>query len=320
MKIVTLLLCISILLGSTVVGTSHADERSILKAKQEGTEKTLTKEAFQRVEPVLKGLRADQSIHTTKLEWPVFPIKEGKKVVGLLAISDGWAGDLSGNVVGAISGLGAPFAIVDGAVYGQHVYGYVVQAGIFIPRYVVQIKAVIIGSSEYEALKAKKTPNIGWSYRPGEQEKIFFKDAAIAQVKEIGTGEEKYSAVSLGSPTSTSRVVGLYSREKYDKISPLLAKLSPGIDTLDAVKTLNGIIVANHGGVEFTFFIDGFLNYKGEYRLTKTTANGVYSVWPFGYVEDGKEVPKMALIFKNGLLKEVAPYTSRSQIEENLDK
>jgi len=145
-----ILLCATLLVGLTYAVCYGADNAALM-AKE--TQKTLTKEAFFRVEPIIRNLVPEQPVQSTNLKWPVFPIKEGNKVVGLLAVSDGWAGDLSGNLVGAASNLGALFAIENGLIYGQHFYGYVNQDAIFVPRYVVQVKATVIDDPEYESLE-----------------------------------------------------------------------------------------------------------------------------------------------------------------------
>jgi hypothetical protein len=89
----------------------------ILMAKQIETEKTLTKDAFLRVESFIKDLRPAQSISSTNLKWPIYPVKLGGKVVGVCALSDGWAGDISGNEIGAAFKLGLPFAYKDNFIW-----------------------------------------------------------------------------------------------------------------------------------------------------------------------------------------------------------
>jgi hypothetical protein len=142
-------------------------------------------------------------------------------------------------------------------------------------------------------------------------------------VKKIATPEEKHRALHIGhrmsSSETASTLAALYSRERYENIVEKLSNLSPGIDLFATVEKLEGNIIANHGGVEITFIIQGFLNYKGQYRFAKMTSNGIYNIMPFGYVENGQEIPKTALIFKNGILHEIVPYSTRKQIEETLN-
>ncbi len=318
MKTSMMTLCIVFIVALLCTDCRGADNSALI-AKE--TQKTLTKEAFLRVEPTIKSLIPEQPIHSVGLKWPVLGIREGKKFVGLIAASDGWAGDLSGNVVGADSTLGALFAMKDGSIYGQHIYGYIIQEGIFIPRYAVQVKATIVDSSEYESLKAQRISDIGWTYRPGRQEKVFFKGARIAGVKEVAMPEERYLAMyTRRPPVLKNAIADLYSPERYDKIADTLAKLPLGTDAIDTIVKLDGTVTANHGGTTFTFFIDGFLNYKGEYRFTGVVADAIYSIWPFGYVAEDREIPKMALIFKNGVLEKTIPYSSRAEMEVNLGK
>jgi hypothetical protein len=65
--------------------------------------------------------------------------------------------------------------------------------------------------------------------------------------------------------------------------------------------------------------MDGLLKYTGENIISKPTPDGIYIVWPFGYVEDGKEVPKMAVIIRNGQLQKVVPYSSKQAIMDHLN-
>jgi hypothetical protein len=42
----------------------------------------------------------------------------------------------------------------------------------------------------------------------------------------------------------------------------------------------------------------------------------VFTVWAFGYVEAGKEVPRLALIFRNAEVFHVVPYGTRQELEK----
>ena len=44
--------------------------------------------------------------------------------------------------------------------------------------------------------------------------------------------------------------------------------------------------------------------------------HGVFTVWAIGYVENDKEIPKKALIFKNGEFVRIAPYGSKDDLRK----
>jgi hypothetical protein len=303
-----------------VVGCATAP--SIAEFKQRETQATLTKEAFLRVEPAIKSSTPGQLIDKGPLKWPVREIKQGSKVVGLLSASDGWAGDLSGGAVGAFSRIGALVGYKNGMVYGQHVYGYLDGPAIFVPRYVVQTKADVISEADFNSLKSDKASDTGWAYRPGEKNaKIYFRNVRVNQVKAVDVSRSKSTVTRANEPVLTSQQIekGLYSKERYNDIVETLEKISPGADEFSVIDSLDGTIVGNNGGTAFLVFMKGYLNYKGDYRISKMTSRGVYIVWPFGYVEHGQEVPKSALIFKNGVVARVVPYQSLQQVEATLE-
>lgn len=292
-----------------------------LQAKKEGVQKTLTKDAYLRIEPVLKGLRPDEPMHETGLKFPVYPIRQGKKVIGLAALSDGWAGDLSGDSGGALCGLGAVTGHQQGSIQGDHVYGYVIDPGLFVLRYLVQTKADVISQSEYESLQKSKAPDIGWIFEPGGKgEKIFLKGIRIRGTKDLYFSEQDYKGVHRGPESSVKSITAeLYTKKRYEDVAEELTKLPVGTEYFSIYQKLKPTIIANNGGVTFTFYMKGFLNYKGQYRFSKMTPKAFYSVWPFGYVEEDKEVPKLALLFKNGALLEAVPYTSRADLEARMN-
>src|SRR5271157_5713637 len=79
MKTSMMTLCIVFIVALLCADCRGADNSTLI-AKE--TQKTLTKEAFLRVEPTIKSLIPEQPIHSVGLKWPVLGIREGKKLVG----------------------------------------------------------------------------------------------------------------------------------------------------------------------------------------------------------------------------------------------
>jgi len=293
---------------------------SVMAFKQRKIEPTLTRKSFERIEPNIKNLQSGQPMESTGLTWSVYEISSGNRLVGLVAYSDGWIGCLSGNIDGAFTKFGEPVALENGLLYGQHIYGYIVKPSLFVPRYALQTVATVIDNKEFRALLNSRTKGIGSTFKGGgSKEEFYFKDLKVFQVKELYKSEEDFSGIQMGKAASLSEAALLFSKQKYERSADKIRTLTPGSDLFSVIKSLNGLYVAHYGGSSYTLFMDGFLKYKGEYFVSKTTSHGIYYVWPFGYVENGKEVPKTALIFKNGVLQSVVPYSSKQEISEQLE-
>jgi hypothetical protein len=300
------------------LGCATTDPITAFKQREIGP--TLTQQSFDRIEPVINKIRPGQTMDSTGLTWSVHEIRSGNKLVGLIAFADGWAGSLSGNTIGAYSKLGEPFALEKGLLYGQHIYGYVVEPALFVPRYVLQTVATVIDEKEYDTLGKSRTKGIGWTFVPGGgKEKIYFKDLKVFQIEELTRSGETLVGPHEGATVSPSEAASFFSKARYERAADKVRSLTPGLDPFSVIRSLNGLFVAQFGGANYILFMDGFLKYTGEYLISKTTAQGIYAVWPFGYVENGREVPKLALIFKNGRVQKVVPYSSKQQIIDELN-
>ena len=304
----------------TVIHAGCATTDPVMAFKEREIGPTLTRQSFEKIEPVLRNIQPGQPMDSTGLAWAVREIKSGNRLVSLIASADGWAGGLSGNITGAFSKLGEPFALEKGQLYGEHIYGYIIEPALFVPRYALQTRSTIIDEKGYEALSKSQAKGIGWTFAPGEgKKKIYFNDLKVSQVKELYRSGEAPGALQKGKSTSPSEAASLFSKARYEVAAAKIGILSPGVDIFFVIKSLNGSFIVQYGGASYVLFMDGFLKYTGEHIITKTTPDGIYAVWPFGYVESGKEVPKMAIIFKNGLLERVVPYSSKQAIMEQLN-
>jgi hypothetical protein len=304
----------------TVIHAGCATTDSVMAFKEREIGPTLTRQSFERIEPVLRNIHPGQTMDSTGLVWSVREIQSGNKLVGLIASADGWAGSLSGNIAGAFSKLGEPVGLGKKQLYGQHLYGYIIEPALFVPRYALQTISTVIDEKEFETLSKSRASGIGWIYAPGEgKKKIYFKDLKVFQVKELYKSEEASAGLQKGESVSPSEADSFFSKARYERVATKIGTLSPGLDIFSVIKSLNGSFVVQFGGASHILFMDGFLKYTGENIISNTTPDGIYVVWPFGYVESGKEVPKMAIIFKNGLLQKVVPYSSKQAIMDQLN-
>jgi hypothetical protein len=297
---------------------------TMLEIKQGYTEPTLTKSAYENIKPILEELKPGQSMEDTGLSWKIGKILQGGKVVALHPVSDGWAGALSGDLRGAGFKLGEPYSFDGNSLYGQHVYGFITNSGLFVPQYLVQTVSTVLTEEEYNQLESQQNLSIGWTYKPGsDEEKFYFKNVQIHDVRKLLGYEESASELEQGGDVKQGDIQKLaqelYTEARFESAAQNLSKIKKGTDIFTTLGELNGFIAANYGGVNYMVFTDGFLKYKGEYIFQKTTSTGIYVVWPFGYVEADKEVPKLALIYKNGVVHDLIPYTSKSSIAKTLE-
>jgi hypothetical protein len=293
--------------------------------KESLTRESLTQDAFQRAERSIRETVPGQPIRKSPLKWSIREIKEGKRVVGLLSTADGWAGELSGGAAGAVNGVGAVVSYEMGILSGRHVYGFIDERAIFIPQYVVSTAAEVISEEEYRTLSSAGDADAGWAFKPGERDiRIYFRNPRIDAVRPVDASSSTLEGVRADAPLPGSlrdvrdAVAKLYGKEHYASAKERLRDLQPGADEFSVIKGLGGFIAGNYGGASFVYFIKGYLNFTGEYRLAKMSSQAIYHVWPFGYVENGKEVPLQALVFRNGLVDKVIPYESREQVLSEL--
>lgn len=304
----------------TLIHAGCATTNPVMTLKEREIGQTLTRQSFEKVEPVLRNLRPNQTMDSTGLAWPVHDIKSGNKRVGLLASADGWVGSLSGDIAGAFSKLGEPFSLEKKQLYGVHIYGYIIEPALLFPRYALQTVATVIDEEEYAALTKTREKGTSWTFAPGEgKKKLYFKDLRVFQVKELYRSAETPGPLQKGGSVSSSDAASFFSKERYERAAAKISSLSPGVDIFSVIKSMNGSFVAQYGGASHILFMDGFLKYTGENIISNTTPDGIYVVWPFGYVESGKEIPKMAIIFKNGQLQKVVPYSSKQALMDQLN-
>ncbi|HET6465341.1 MAG TPA: hypothetical protein VFH55_07010, partial [Nitrospiria bacterium] len=133
--------------------------------------------------------------------------------------------------------------------------------------------------------------------------------------------ETESSDVQLGGHvTGPEFSKKFFTQARFEQAETKLKAVKPGMETFDVIKILEGRYVAFNSGEIFILFTDGFLKYKGGYVLERMTPEGLLTVWPFGYMEGETEIPKVALIFKNGKVLKVMPYTSKEEVEKNFSQ
>jgi hypothetical protein len=84
------------------------------------------------------------------------------------------------------------------------------------------------------------------------------------------------------------------------------------------VHQLGGFFSTENSGQAYVIFMKGFANSYGDPRWQLATESDIYEVWPFGYLEEGKEVMKLSVIFRNGKLQRIVPYEPAFRLAPHL--
>jgi len=289
-----------------------------LELKQTEFLKGANREAFERVEPTLRQLRAGQPMDDTALRWSANEILSNTgTLIGVIAWGDGWIPSLSGGVTGALTKFGTLSGRAGNVIYGQHVYGFVRGGMNVVPKYVVTTQAELCEREEYDRLSAGHAANIG-RIDGEEGAKLYFKNLRIAGVRATDFPEPPESSpLHLEQLTSSTYRRAYLGPEQFQSVEPQLLQLKPGTPLLEVVRSLGGVLVSTYGGEQVVMMgMKGFLNVTRRHRWSRLTPEGLFAVWPFGYLEGEREVPKLAVLFKNGALFKVVPYGSREELEK----
>jgi hypothetical protein len=289
-----------------------------LELKQTEFLKGAKREAFERVEPVLRGLRAGQPMDETGLRWSTNEILSNRgTLIGVVAWGDGWIPSLSGGVTGALMKFGALAGRDGRMIYGQHVYGFVWGGMNVAPKYVVTTEADLCDQAEYDRLTAAHAGNFG-RIEGEDGAPLYFKHLRIAAVRATGfPNPPSLSPLTLERMTSSSYRRFYLDRKSFQAVEPMLAALKPGTPMLEVVRSLGGVLVSTYGGEQIVIMgMKGFLNVSSGFRWTQLQPNGLFAVWPFGYLDGKREIPKVAVLFKNGSLFKIVPYGTREELEQ----
>ncbi len=317
---IVLLFCALILAHTVVSGCASKQQRAIEDMKRELFAESASKDAFSRAEPLLLKLKPGDSPDATGLKWAVFPIQQGSRTVALVTKSDGWIQSMSGGIEQAYYKFGSLIGRSGDTVYGSHVFGYIWGEINLVPKYILRTEASLISQDEYKKLQASKAPNIGSVRDPGVvNTQIYLRDIRVKDVQALPFTEPDPAGITAEKTpiTSGSYSSAYLSPAAFQESELKLKQLNKGTPLMVAVKTLGGIFVMMPTGVDFTIFgMKGFLNTTSEHRWTMLRPAGVITVWGFGYVEGGKEVPKLALVFRNSEVLDIVPYTKREEMEK----
>ena len=302
-------------------GCASLHRRTVADVKREAFVRSTSKEAFKRAEPLLLKLKPGDAVNSTGLKWSLRRITQRGNVVGVVASSDGWIAAMSGRYSQTFYKFGSFYGRSGDVAYGKHVFGYVWRKNNLTPQYLLKTQAVIISDHEYEQLYTRKAENIGWTWTPGKKNtKTYLKDIKVMDVQRLDFAAPKIAETRAGGSINVDGYIKNYlTPEKFQEAKQKMKQFSRGMGSMDVVTSLGGFYVMSSTGEDFSLWgMKGFLIITNEYReWHKVDPAGVFMVWGFGYVEGKKEIPKLALIFKNGEVLKVVPYAPREELEKH---
>lgn len=311
--------CLLVLLCCSVVLVTAC------KTPQELSSDTTTLEAFSRFEGKLATLRSSDTLEdliSKKILPEPYAVKSLGRVTGGSAAGDGWIKTASGGDLGGLFGTGALTSVSSENVIGSHLFGYLDNKTYVIPKVELQIVGDIISKGEFDTLfAAKKRGNIGfWNAPSGTR--INAKNIRVHAVKKLDFPPVPDLKALEDKTTSVKQhFISKLTPTEFERAKSILEKIPPGTDIYGAIRALDGWYFCTKGdGSSCVLWMSGFLNFTDQFRFSVVkTGDALYDVWAFGYLDaEEHEVPKLALILRNGKVRNLVPYTDRASLEAQL--
>jgi hypothetical protein len=287
---------------------------------------TTTFEAFSRVEGKLATVRPGdtlEALNSKKILPQQYAVKSLGRVTGGFVAGDGWIETASGGYIGGLFGTGTLISVSSEGAIGSHLYGYLKNNTYVIPKVEMQVIADIISKQEFDTLYAAKTPgsNIGFWNTP-EGSKIYAKNVRVHAVKQLDFPQgPDVKALEDKTTTVVQHFTSKLTPAEFEKSRSILEKIPPDTDIYGAIRALDGWYFCMRGeGSSCVLWMSGFLNFEDKFRFSVVkTGDALYNVWAFGYLDaERHEVPKLAVILRNGKVRNIVPYTDRASLEAQL--
>ncbi len=269
----------------------------------------MSEQVFQSVLPELQKLApGDDLSFIKKLLKSGWKTKNGKRV-GIVVYMPGWINSMSGDAFGGLFAFGGMFAKSGQLINGSHVFGYVWGELNLVPQFEIITQATVIDKIEYDRLRARETNEIGIVQR--ESGRVYFKDLRVLKSRALpfrGISDVEAQATTF-EPFKKNELPPFYTEQDFRDTEEILLRLNKGIDLWEMLKELGALFMTTDYGENHSFLVNGFLNYKNVRPRRIETDEALYILRPFGYIQNDKEIIKLIVIFKNGLLQKVTPYS-----------
>jgi hypothetical protein len=302
----------ALLLHSTAVFSGD-----LAKEREKKYRKALTPEAVGRFESRVKQMKPGQRLGE-KAFGLKFLILEDKGKEDYLCVGDAWIPAMSGGISGGLTGLGQYCGRDSVNIWGEHFFGYVWGNMTLVPKYRVLTRASLISSNEYA--RRKKETSVG--KLEGKSATAYFADPVFVECQPIPGNDpgqaEGATARAIDAGDLAKYPEPLCTDAFYQEATTVLEALTPGTRMWELPARLDGVLISTDYGQSYSLQMKGFLNTDAMGPWATTHADGKYEVWTFGTMSGGKESPRHSVVFRNGSLVEVKPFTPREELTGQL--
>jgi hypothetical protein len=276
----------------------------------------LSQQAFEKLLPILQELKPNDSLLSLE------PYRKAYRDVpdtgrAPIVLMPGWISALSGDRLGGLSMLGGVTGRSGARLFGTHVFGYLLQERVLVPKFLVLTEATLISEAEYSRLHTEGTKGIGIVLAPGSKNKLLFRDLHVSGTRALSwVDESKGGPVTLEPARVEDAREWLFSQQSFQEMEDRLRSLTPGTDFWDVLARLGTFVTTADFGDHHTFSIKGYVASEQFPTQYLTRESGVYSIWPFGYDKKKRVMPQLVLVFKNDTLLRVSPITGKWSVIE----
>lgn len=297
------------LVGGIIAAVAPASARETLDLIIKIRKEQMSEQVFQSVLPELQKLAPGDDLSSVEkmLQSGWITSKNGKR--SLLVYMPGWINSMSGGAFGGLYMFGELFAKSGQLINGRHVFGFVWGEINLVPQFEIITQASMIDTIEYDRLGARKTNGIGRV--SSESGQVYFKDLRVLKTRTLpfrGISDVEGQATKI-DPVKKGELPPFYTEQAFRDTEDILLRLNKGTGLWDMLEELGALFMTTDYGENHSFLVNGLLNYKNVKPQHIETDEAVYILRPFGYIQNDKEIIKSIVIFKNGLLEKVTPYS-----------
>lgn len=279
---------------------------------------SLTPAAYERAAASIETWKVGERAQHTACKITRIPSMQRNVPESIEYTCDGWVGPLSG---------GSPFscgALVghertdegDEVFIGQHLFGYLQEESILVPRYVVTLEAQLIDESEYEMLREQgefvgRNPTYWKDCRIRETRKLDIPEHDFSDAVVVDRTVEPHEAVAVAAELTHEWT----TKERFERASQALETIPVGADRWDVIHALDGRFLTLNDGRDYALMMNGFLYmHDNEFYTVELTDEALFKVWPFGYTESGRKIPELDLILKNEKVLKLIPHVPKEEL------
>ena len=297
------------LVGGVIAAVAPVSAQNALDLIIKVRKEQMSEQVFQTVLPELQKLGPGDNLSSIKKMLKVGWITSKNGTGSPLVYAPGWINSMSGDVFGGLYMFGGMFAKSGQLINGRVVFGYVWGELNLVPQFEIITQATMIDKIEYDRLRARESDEIGIVQR--ELGQVYFKDLRVLKTRALpfrGISDIEAQATTI-ELFEKNELLPFYTEQAFRDTEEILLRLNKGIDLWEMLKELGALFMTTDYGENHSFLVNGFLNYKKVRPQYIETDEALYILRPFGYIQNDKEIIKLIVIFKNGLLEKVTPYS-----------